>query len=117
MAAVCTNVAKHATAKDLLERLVADLLEYSRIYQNNVKNAVQYGLKILDEKLGERKVPTAILNLYPTITDDLAVYVLLDAATRLRSWTSRDTEAVLTGERPLPSDVRTLLLLRAGGPR
>jgi hypothetical protein len=115
MAAVCTNVAKHTTNKERLEELLWDLLGHAKIYQNNVKNAVQFGLRILDEKLGERKVPMAVLSFYSSISDDSALYVLLEAATRLASWTTRDTEEVLSGGHPLPSDVRTLLLLKAAG--
>jgi hypothetical protein len=120
LAALYSNISDHSDDPALLSNLLegfSNIAVLDGVHNNIFRNALGRALPKIDRKLGGRHVAEMITKVYLRIKDERILVDLLEAADRVRSFTTQDRVEMLKRIDPAFVQARGVLLRkRKGGP-
>jgi hypothetical protein len=112
-AIAAANIVAHTSNEKILADALEQMLNVApHGSQRNARHALLRGLRIIDEKLGSRRVINRFFAMYSSVPDADALEALVQAVRKLPSWTSADSEELLRDTARIKGKIRSYILKR-----
>lgn len=113
-AMAAANIVAHTSDEKILSEvleLMFDVVPHG--HQRTASNALLRAFRIIDDRLGGRRVISRFFAMYPGLQDAAALNILIRAVRKLPSWTSADSAQLLADTQRITGKIRSYVLKRS----